>query len=523
MMRARTGCWPETLMRGLCMALAMIGLARSWAAELRPNILLAIADDQSWAHTSAQGYKAVRTPAFDRVAALGVRFDQCMAASPGCSPSRAALLTGLHHWQVEEAGTHASSFPAQYVTYPDLLEQAGYFVGYTGKGWGPGNWKVSGRDRNPAGPAFDKRKLKPPHKGMSANDYAANFADFLAARPADRPFCFWYGGQEPHRAYEEGSGVKAGKRLEDAELPPFLPDAPEVRSDLLDYCLEIEWFDSHLARMLKLLGEAGQLENTLVIVTGDNGMPFPRAKANMHEYGIHVPLAIAWTSRFPGGRVIDDPVGFVDLTATILEAAKVTHPAAKSGSVAPVGRSLFDLLLPSAGSTAATERMAFSGRERHSSSRHNNLGYPSRALRTSRFLYIRNFAPDRWPAGDPQKYDAEGRLGPMHGAYHDIDSGPTLDYMVEHHDDPEVGRYLHWAVDKRPAEELYDAKADPGCLANLAGDAAYADTLESLRGKLENVLRATGDPRMGDNPEIWETYPRYSPIREFPPPDAPSQ
>ncbi len=202
----------------------------------RPNILLAIADDWSWPHAGAYGCKFVKTPAFDRVAREGVLFTQAFCASPGCSPSRAALLTGRHTWELEHAGTHASSFSDKLVVYPDLLEEAGYFVGFTGKGWGPGNFQAGGRSRNPAGPAFSQIKLDPPLKGISGTDYAANFQAFLAKRPKGQPFCFWYGGQEPHRAYEKGAGLKAGKRAEDAEVPPFLPDTPEVRSDLLDYC-----------------------------------------------------------------------------------------------------------------------------------------------------------------------------------------------------------------------------------------------------------------------------------------------
>ncbi len=144
-------------------------------AEGRPNILLAIADDQSPPHTSFAGCRAVRTPAFDRVAGEGVYFQNAFAASPGCSPSRASLLTGRQHWQLEQAGTHSSSFPQAYPVVPDLLEGAGYWVGMTGKGWTPGNWRVDGRLRNPAGPEFNRRTFNPPRPGISRVDYAANF------------------------------------------------------------------------------------------------------------------------------------------------------------------------------------------------------------------------------------------------------------------------------------------------------------------------------------------------------------
>ncbi|HEX6985564.1 MAG TPA: sulfatase, partial [Planctomycetaceae bacterium] len=263
--------------------------ARTEAAEpRRPNVLIAIADDQSYPHCSAYG-AAVRTPAFDRVAAAGVLFRNGFSGSPGCSPSRAALLTGRHHWELKEAGTHASSFPKELAVFPDLLEQAGYFVGMTGKGWGPGNWKASGRDRNPSGPSFDRKKLDAP-EGVSRNDYAANFEAFLDERPDGRPFCFWYGASEPHRPYKPGVGEERGVDPAAVTVPPFLPDTPEVRRDLTDYFAEIEWFDSHLGRMLDLLERRGELAGTLVIVTADNGMSFPRAKANCYDAGWHVPL-----------------------------------------------------------------------------------------------------------------------------------------------------------------------------------------------------------------------------------------
>ncbi|WP_148275209.1 sulfatase-like hydrolase/transferase, partial [Rhodopirellula baltica] len=111
----------------------------------RPNVLVAISDDQSFPHTSAYGYQAIQTPAFDRVAKTGVLFNNAFTPSPGCSPMRAAFLTGRNIWQIEHAGTHASSFASEYEVYQDRLENAGYFIGYTGKGWGPGNWKISDR------------------------------------------------------------------------------------------------------------------------------------------------------------------------------------------------------------------------------------------------------------------------------------------------------------------------------------------------------------------------------------------
>jgi uncharacterized sulfatase len=482
----------------------------------RPNILIAISDDQSFPYASAYGDSTARTPTFDRVAEQGVLFTNAFVASPGCSPSRAALLTGRYPWQIEEAGTHGSSFPMKYVVFPDLLEEAGYFVGYTGKGWSPGDYEISGRKRNPAGNPYQERKLKPPYQKISNNDYTANFQDFLASRPKGQPFYFWYGASEPHREFEEGIGLKEGKRVSQATVPDFLPDEVPVRKDILDYAVEIEWFDKHLGQMIDLLDKTGELENTIIIVTSDNGMAFPRAKANVYEHGIHVPLAISWNAGIPSGRVIKDVVSLVDLTPTILEATKTPGPEKYPHS----GRSLLKMLQGNNQGITDTTRVAYSGRERHSSSRWNNLTYPQRAIRTQRYLYIRNFKPERWPAGAPQKFDSAGILGPADGAYHDIDYSPSLEYLVSRKNDPGIGPYFHLAVDRRPAEELFDIQSDPACLNNLAENAEFRQVKQNLAYRLGGFLMQSGDPRVTGQEEVWESYPRLrGGIREFPVPD----
>jgi len=501
-------------------ALALPGLfgnaGKVVAADSRPNVLFVISDDQSWLHASAYGTSGINTPGFDRVAKAGALFNNAIAASPGCSPCRAAILTGRHTWQIEQAGTHASSFPKKYPVFTDLLASDGYHVGYTGKGWGPGNYKISGWEQNPAGPNYSKRRTKENPAKTSNLDYAANFEDFLSEKQDDQPFLFWFGAQEPHRPYDEGLGKRMGRDPASVEVPSFLPDREEIRSDILDYYIEIEYYDSHLVRMLDLLEKRGELENTLVIVTSDNGMPFPRAKANCYEYGIHMPLAICWPGKMPGGRTVDDLIGFVDITATILDVAGVAYPENQLGLS---GRSFQDVLLTEKSGVVDSSRKAvYSARERHSSSRYNNLTYPQRAIRTSKYLLIHNFRPERWPAGAPQVLDKEGRPGPPHGGYHDIDAGPSLSFLVDNRDDAEISRYFHLSVDKRPEFELFDIESDPGCIKNLVEDPNARQTLQRLASQLNDYLKKTGDPRVLDGGDIYESYIRYSHIRSFPPP-----
>ncbi len=496
------------------------------AAERRPNILIAISDDQSYPHASAYGFEAISTPAFDRVATMGLLFSNAFTPAPGCSPMRAAFLTGRNIWQIEHAGTHASLFPQKYEGFQDRLEQAGYVVGYTGKGWGPGNWEDSNRERNPAGPAFSRITLEAP-AGIRNTDYAANFAEFLQNKPKHKPFSFWFGASEPHRRFEQGIGRKNGLDPALVQVPPFLPDTPEIRDDLLDYCFEIQWFDSHLGRMLDLLEKSGDLQNTLVIVTSDNGMAFPRAKANVYEYGIHMPLAVCWPVQAVKGRTTEELVNLIDLTATIYEVTGVEPPAEHPLA----GRSLVPILAGKGDGFAVPNRDAvYSGRERHSSARFHSLGYPQRCIRTQDFLFIRNFRPERWPAGAPQKYGTGSyplpaevtgmRLGPMHGGYHDIDACPTLTFLIDRRNVEGIGKYFHLAVDRRPAEELYDIRTDTGCLRNLAEDPAYAAVKNRLSQRLLSYLRETQDERVvgRDHGDVWETYPRYSPLRWFPVP-----
>lgn len=475
--------------------LAVPALAACTPAPRKPlNLLFAISDDQSWLHTSAAGDRGVKTPSFDRVARAGVRFTQAICSSPGCAPSRAAILTGRYPWQLEEAGTHASLFPRKHVVYPDLLAQAGYHVGLTGKGAGPANFEASGWPGNPAGKAFNQRKAETP-QGINNNDYASNFNDFLAQRPQGQPFAFWFGCHEPHRAYMKGIGLKSGKRLEDAHVPPFYPDTPEIRSDILDYYAEIEHFDAHLGRILDRLAQAGELENTLVVVTADNGMPFPRAKATMFEYGIHLPLAIACPSRFRGNRIVEDLVSFTDFAPTFLDAAGLTPPANM------VGRSLLPLLESNrSGIIERARTHVLSGRERHSHSRYDNLGYPARAIRTHDYLYIRNFAPGRWPAGDPPEY-------------HDIDAAPTKTELMERAKADPNDKWAALTFAKLPEEQLFDIRKDPGCLTNLAQSSALKAVKAQLRSRLDAELTAQQDPRMLGRGDIWESYPRHSPMR----------
>ena len=341
------------------------------ARDQRPNILFLIADDWGWNHAGVSGCKWVKTPTFDRIAREGVLFRNAFTSNPKCSPSRATILTGRNSWQLEDACCHYGRFSAKYAVYPDLLAEAGYHVGCTGKGWAPGDWKSGGFHHNPAGPEFNRRTFRPPLKHLGTGDLAANLEDFLKQRRPGQPFCFWIGSNEPHRPYERDSGIRAGKRIEDVVVPAYLPDTDVVRRDLLDYAMEVEWMDKQFGRALAVLEAAGELDRTLVIMTSDHGMPFPRVKGQIFEDGFHVPLAMRWPGHIAAGRVVDDFVNFRDLAPTFLElAGEKPHPQMSGHSLAGL------LASAKSGRVDATRDVMLIGKERHDLGRPHDWGYP---------------------------------------------------------------------------------------------------------------------------------------------------
>jgi arylsulfatase A-like enzyme len=458
------------------LAAILDGIRRAGAQQARrPNIVLAIADDWSFPHAGIYGDSTVRTPNVDRLAREGARFTRAFVAAPSCTPSRAALLTGQAVHRLEEGGNLHGFLPKAYPVYPDLLEEAGYMVGYTGKGWGPGRFEPGGRARNPAGALFK------------------SFDEFMLKRAKGSPFCFWFGSTDPHRPYEPGSGARGGMNPERVQVPRILPDSVEVRNDLLDYYVEVQRFDRDLGHIIEALERAGELENTIVIVTSDNGMPFPRAKANVYDAGARVPLVIRWPGISRGGAVVESLVSLTDLAPTLLEGAGLKPLDAMTG------RSLLPLLR---GESQPGRDRVFIERERHANVRRGDLSYPVRAIRTNDYLYIRNFRADRWPAGDPEQYVAVGPFG-------DIDGGPSKSVLLDRRADPAIAPHFQLATAKRPAEELYDLRRDPHQMENVAARPAHRAARQRLRAELDRWMRETGDPRATLDDDRWDRFPYY--------------
>lgn len=478
----------------------------SAAPASRPNILVCIADDASYPHMGAYGTTWVKTPGFDRVAREGLLFTRAYTPNAKCAPSRACILTGRNSWQLEAACNHLPFFPAKFKTYAEALSEHGYFVGVTVKGWSPGDaGKIDGKPRQLAGRPFNQRKLTPPTTGISNADYTGNFQDFLAARPAGQPWCFWYGSIEPHRGYEYGTGIaKGGKKITDIDkVPEFWPDNETIRADLLDYAFELEYFDSHLVRMLKLLEERGELDNTLVVVTADNGMPFPRVKGQEYEMSNHLPLAMMWKKGIQKpGRTIADYVSFIDFAPTFIEVAGLKWSETRMQPA--TGRSLTDIFSSNrSGRVNPARDHVLIGKERHDVGRPHDWGYPIRGILKEDVLYLHNFETNRWPVCDPIT------------GYLNCDASPTKTQILDLQRAGTDKKYWQWSFGKRGSEELYRVKSDPECLENLAARPEYRELKEELRQQLFRELKAQEDPRMFGQGKVFDEYPVASPTRNY--------
>ena len=325
---------------------------------------------------------------------------------------------------------------------------------------------------------------------------SGNFRDFMEERPEGSPFFFWYGGWEPHRQYEYASGIELGhKQVSDVTgVPGFWPDTDSVRTDLLDYAFEIGYFDKHLGNMLDILEERGDLENTLVLVTSDNGMPFPRVKSNAYEMSNHLPLAAMWAAgiRNPG-RVVEDYVSFTDFAPTFLEIAGIGEDV--SGMSPMAGISLTDILYSEkAGTVNPARDHTLIGKEKNDPGRPGDAGYPIRGIVEGAILYLVNHEPSRWPSCNPEC------------GYTGVDGSPTKTVVL---DTRLTENHHFWELNfaKRPGEEMYNIEADPFCLENLAHKPEHYALRESLRSRLEEELSKQGDPRMLGQGHVFDAYP----------------
>jgi N-sulfoglucosamine sulfohydrolase len=532
------------LSSALSCLITLFFLSQVSAVETKaPNILFLFADDWGryasiYSEVNGKGgiNDVVRTPNFDKVARQGVLFRNAHVNAPSCTPCRSSLLSGQYFWRtgrgaILRGAVWDDSIPA----FPLLLRDAGYNIGKSYKVWSPGtpaDAPFGGQNYafQKAGGRFNQfsenvTKLIADGKAIDVakeelyNEIRTNFKDFLTSRESGKPFCFWFGPTNVHRAWTKGSGQKLWNLDPDSlkgKMPPYLPDVPEVREDLADYFGEIAALDAGIGVLLAELDRTGERDNTLIVISGDHGAPgFPHGKCNLYGFGTGVSLAISGPG-VRGGRVVDDFVNLTDLAPTYLEAAGLSVPAVMTG------RSLWPVLKSNkSGLVDPTRTWVATGRERHVEiARADYSPYPQRAIHTAEHLFIVNFHPERWPLGDPYGLDSDTAptaaqiTATTRVTLPDDDAGPTKAWLVGQRNSPEWKSHFDWVYGKRPKYELYDLKKDPHETKNVAEDPAYGTIKAQLEKQLMDELSRTGDPRLIDDGKFFETPPMSGPLSD---------
>lgn len=502
----------------------------------QPNILFAFADDwgkYASCYTRIEGSEpwqsVVKTPNIDRIAKEGVLFNNAFVNAPSCTPCRSSLLSGQYFYRTGQGAIlQGAVWDESIPTYPLLLEENGYHIGYTYKVWSPGTprdagyggkrnaYHQSGRSFN----QFSQNTTKMVAQGKTINgakqklldEVKGNFEAFLNANNEDKPFCYWFGPTNTHRKWTMGSGEKYwGINPDDlkGKIPPFLPDVDTVREDFADYLGEVMAFDAGLGVLLEVLEEKGELDNTLIVVSGDHGIPgFTMGKCNLYDFGTNVALMARWPSVIKSNRVVNDFVNLMDLAPTFLEIGGTEIPEVMTG------KSLLNIFTSSENGNIEDERnYVVTGRERHVAMvRKGNVPYPQRAIRTNDFLYIINFEPNRWPMGNEAQLSSDNPpdfnelANNTFAAFGDYDASPTKAWIIENRN-AENEKYFQFAFGKRPFEELYEIKKDPFQIKNLAENPDYSEIKNNLKERLLNELKATGDPRVTGDGQTFEKMP----------------
>lgn len=455
--------------KNICLLLAL--LFCGVASGSPPNILLVINDDESAFDLSAYGFTDLPTPGFDRIVKQGILFRNAYSSAPSCGPARAALLTGRHFWQNGQMSMIQGYLPKTIDILSECLRRHNYVIGFTGKGDGPASRpKVAHHLGELLGKNYSSHKMDSVPENVSPIDYSANFKTFLADREPGQPFFFWAGIIEPHIPLGKNNWKllesEFGVLVDDLFLPPVIEDTVENRRKWGNYIYEVCYADSHLARMLEHLGELGELDNTLVISTADNGSVIYldgslRGKASPYDYGVRVPLAMMWPKQIKPGRVVEDFVSFADFAPTFLEIAGIEVPGSMTG------RSLAAILSrPGSGMLEDRDTM-LTGIEWHGEFDPDSRS--GRAFRKRNYTYV---------------------------AFYD---------NVDEQGAPLSNQQL--IVPKR--EELYDLSKDPWQLNDLSADPDARAVLEEMRELFRETGKAMGDPRVTGEMDLLKALRQY--------------
>lgn len=464
----------KTIIIHACFLLFLIGASLSAAERL--NVLFVIADDASRHYGKAYDCDWASTPNIDLLSVNGLVFDNAYVPTSKCGPCRSAIMTGRNPWQLGAGANHQSIFPPEHKGFGEVLTASGIACGRAGKMWGPGT-------------ANDKEG-RPRDFGFTTHNKNSGFEEFLSKKKKGVPFLFWYGSSNPHRGYPKGAGLKRGKKLTDIDhVPAYWPDNATIRGDMLDYSTEIEAFDKEVGGLLAVLKKTGHAKNTIVIVTSDHGMPFPRVKGHTYDDAHRVPFIVHWPGVTKSTQRVSELITLTDLAPTLFELFSVK---AEDAGMDFTGNSFVDLFK---GSPRIERPFVIIGRERNDVNTRpgypHGAGYPARGIRMDEYLYVHNFKPDRWPCGNPET------------GMRDTDNSPTKQLINALN---QGNTYWEHSFGKRPAAQLFNVVKDPDCVVNLAGKDNMAKLENWLHGTLMKELKRQKDPRVLGEGEAFDKY-----------------
>jgi len=420
----------------------------AWAQDTRPNIIMIIADDIGYEDLGATGNTQVKSPNIDRMAKEGLMFTNFYLTTSSCSPSRCSIISGRYPHNTGAAELH-TTLPESILTFPELLQEAGYFTGQSGK------WHMGPAPRR----GFDIIYDKGPEIGDGGE---AQWVPLLQERPRDKPFFLWLASLDAHRPW--GNNDFSGTHDEDqVDVPIHLVNAEATRRDLAKYYDEIARFDDYIGKVEAELKMQGVLEQTVIVVLSDNGRPFPRSKTRLIDSGIKSPLIIKWPAGIhKEGKVSESLVSSIDLAPTFLDMAGV---ALRDNFQ---GKSFLPLLqnpgLP-------FRKYVFAEHNWHDHEAH------ARMVSSKDYLYIQNNRPQGSNPGPADSNASEsfsdlkaqrekGKLNPVQA---DVFASP------------------------RPHEEFYLLHEDPGQWLNRAATKENELALDHLRQVLGQWMRETDD------------------------------
>lgn len=432
----------------------------------RPNILWISVEDIS-PLLGVYGDPVVQTPVLDQFASDGMMFTRAFSTAGVCSPSRAAVITGMHQSSIGAHQHRTTSegpglepyltVPPPYVkTFTEYLRAADYYTTNRGK-----------TDYQFA----DFRDMRQP---LTAWDESGSGAHWRNA-PADQPFFHVVNLMTTHESQVwPNSDRPLTVDPDSVEVPPYYADTPVIRRDIAQQYSNIQRMDAQVGEILDELDEAGLSDNTVVFFWSDHGGALPRQKRAMHDSGIHVPVMIRWPGVIEPGTVNEELVSFVDLAPTVLSIAGVDIPTHMQGRA---------LLGPE---KSDPPEYVFAARDRHDED-HDMV----RAVRDEQYKYIRNYYPNTPYVGWTPYQNRMGIMQEMLRLY--------AEEQLE-------GPQKHWMSDTRPVHELYDITEDPHETVNLAQDPEYHEVFIRMNNALDEWMKEIGD--MGHVPEdqLRETF-----------------